>query len=60
MDCREFRRLLDASRAGRLTRYGRALLDWHRARCPRCAALAPEAPRDPAYGGIVQSKGTYV
>lgn len=43
MDCRDFLRLAEACRTGALSRYARAVFDWHRRTCPRCAAAMAHA-----------------
>jgi hypothetical protein len=50
MDCHDFLHLAAGYRAGSLTRYARAVFEWHRATCPRCAAATAraEAPRPKA------------
>ncbi|MCK6458894.1 MAG: hypothetical protein L6Q95_03255 [Planctomycetes bacterium] len=49
MDCHDFLHLAAGYRDGSLTRYARAVFEWHRATCPRCAAAtartAPARPR---------------
>jgi hypothetical protein len=37
MDCSDFMRLVERYRDGSLSRYARAVFEWHRAACPRCA-----------------------
>jgi len=44
MDCRDFLHLAAGYRDGSLSRYARAVFEWHRATCPRCAAaMTPRA-----------------
>jgi len=38
MDCHDFLHLAAGYRDGSLSRYARAVFEWHRATCPRCAA----------------------